>query len=168
MTWDVLQEPKVQDTPPPPPPDVQMAPSKVVLPDYQVFPVDTPTAPTVIEPSTTLTQPPPVPTAVVPTAEPVHRVGGGPGKGFPASEDYYPPAAVRIGQTGTSTVQVCVAPSGQLTAPPAIGTSSGSTLLDQGALRLAKAGSGHYRPSTENGVAISSCFGLRITFDLKN
>jgi TonB family protein len=168
---EVIQEAHVRETPPPLNPGVKFEPTKIIIPPQppQIFPQnDRPTAPTDV--GTQTIQPPttgiagPAP-AIAATVE---RVGGGPGKGFPSSDDFYPPGAIRMGQTGTSTIQVCVDPTGHLSSTPTIGASSGSALLDQGALRLAKAGSGHYRPSTENGTAINSCFGLRITFNLKN
>lgn len=34
--------------------------------------------------------------------------------------------------------------------------------------RLAKAGSGHYRPTTENGQPVSSCCAFRIVFRIED
>jgi TonB family protein len=99
---------------------------------------------------------------------PVERVIGGPGTGFPDTEDYYPPAARRLGETGSTVVSVCVDPRGRLTAAPAVAESSGIRLIDEGALRLAGAGSGHYRPTTENGRPVSSCYQFRIRFQLQD
>jgi TonB family protein len=98
----------------------------------------------------------------------VNRVSGGPGAGFPDAEDFYPPAARRLEEQGISTVRVCVDAHGRLTSAPATVQSSGSTRLDEGALRLAQAGSGHYRASTEDGRAIDSCYAFRIRFKLNN
>lgn len=106
--------------------------------------------------------------AQLPPPQPVTRVTGGPGTGFPDTEDYYPPSARRLGEAGAAAVQVCVDPRGRLTADPAILQSSGIAQLDQGALRLAKAGSGHYRPTTENGQPVSSCYAFRIKFQLED
>ncbi|MBS0364788.1 MAG: energy transducer TonB [Proteobacteria bacterium] len=117
-------------------------------------------------------------TPVAPTPQPqsgsgeapvpaVHRVPGGPGKGFPNTEDYYPPASLRFGETGLAAMQVCVGADGRLSGNPRITESSGSARLDEGALRLARAGSGHYRAATENGRAVSSCFPLRVRFELR-
>ena len=100
--------------------------------------------------------------------KPVDRVAGGPGAGFPNTEDYYPPAARRLGEAGSTVVDVCVDPRGRLTAAPTIAGSSGIRLIDQGALRLATAGSGHYRPSTQNGQPVSSCYAFRIRFQLED
>lgn len=97
----------------------------------------------------------------------VQRVPGGPGRGFPNTSDFYPDASIRLHEEGSASVQVCVAGSGRLTSDPAIAQSSGSSRLDSGALALAKAGSGHYRPTTEDGRPVSSCFPFRIRFEMK-
>lgn len=95
------------------------------------------------------------------------RVLGGPGQGFPNTADFYPDAALRLGEQGTASVRVCVSPSGRLTSDPTIVQSSGSRRLDGGALALAKAGSGHYRPTTEDGTAVGACFPVRMRFTLQ-
>lgn len=121
-----------------------------------------PAAPTVI---TAIPTPHPTGLARLPP-QPVNRVLGGPGAGFPNTEDFYPPEARRMGEEGTSVISVCIDPRGRLTAAPSIVTSSGIGRIDAGALRLATAGSGHYRPTTENGTPVSSCYAFRITFRL--
>jgi TonB family protein len=98
----------------------------------------------------------------------VKRVGGGPGKGFPNSGDFYPPAAIRGRVEGTSAVSVCTDERGRLTAAPTLVHGSGNADLDQAALRLAKAGSGRYRPSMEDGRAVSSCYPFNVTFNLRD
>ena len=97
---------------------------------------------------------------------PVHRVTGGPGAGFPSTADFYPAAAIRLEETGAATVDVCVDSRGRLSRDPAIATSSGSARLDGGALALAKAGSAHYRSTTEDGKPVASCFAIRVRFNL--
>lgn len=104
----------------------------------------------------------------LPPPKPVTRVIGGPGSGFPDTEDYYPPAARRLGEAGTTVVSVCVDPRGKLTVAPTIIDSSGIRQIDEGALRLARAGSGHYRPTTENGQPVSACYAFRISFQLRD
>jgi TonB family protein len=98
----------------------------------------------------------------------VKRGAGGPGAGFPESADFYPSQSIRLGEQGVSTVQVCVDAKGRLTSDPTTAKSSGSTRLDDGALKLARAGSGHYRASTEDGQPVSSCYPLGVRFQLKN
>ena len=97
---------------------------------------------------------------------PVTRVGG-PGSGFPNTADYYPDAARRLGEKGSATVQVCVDGTGRLMSNPTLAQSSGSARLDEGALRLARAGSGHYRATTEDGKPVTACYPFRIRFELK-
>jgi hypothetical protein len=57
---------------------------------------------------------------------------------------------------------------GRLSGAPSIARSSGSSGLDDGAIKLAKAGSGHYRPTLEDGRAVSGCFEYRVKFDIPN
>jgi TonB family protein len=96
----------------------------------------------------------------------VVRVLGGPGRNFPTTEDYYPTASRRISETGAANVQVCVDSKGYLTGSPTLSKSSGSQRIDDAALKLARAGSGHYRPTTEDGAPVNSCYGYRIRFEL--
>jgi TonB family protein len=97
----------------------------------------------------------------------VKRVQGAPGVGFPTASEYYPDADIRRGRQGNAAVSVCVDARGRLTSSPSILQSSGSATLDQAALRLAKAGSGHYQPSKEDGRPVDSCYGFLIQFILK-
>src|SRR5262249_40866186 len=100
--------------------------------------------------------------------KPVKRVLGGPGRGFPNTEDFYPADAIRKGQEGIVTIRTCVDEKGRLTAVPVVAQSSGTPSLDEGALRLAKAASGRYRATTEDGLAVSSCYEFRIAYRLKD
>ncbi len=95
------------------------------------------------------------------------RLSGGIGKGFPATMDFYPASSLRLGETGLTAVRVCVDDHGRLTAAPKTAVSSGSARLDEGALALARAGSGHYRSTTENGRPVSGCFQIGVRFALK-
>jgi TonB family protein len=118
----------------------------------------------------TITLPSHAPPAATPPAvpTPVTRVPGGPGKGFPNTDDFYPPSAIRLGESGIAAVNVCVADNGALSADPTIAQSSGSARLDAGALKLARAGSGHYRATTENGRPVRSCYTFRVNFRLRD
>jgi TonB family protein len=95
------------------------------------------------------------------------RVYGGFGPGFPNTDDYYPSISKQLGEEGATAIQVCVNASGRLVADPTIIASSGIPRLDSAALRLAKAGSGHYRPDTEDGRPLQSCFPFRIRFQVR-
>jgi periplasmic protein TonB len=96
----------------------------------------------------------------------VSRVTGGPGAGFPETGDFYPPQSIRGDEHGISTVSVCVDPRGRLTSGPTLEKSSGFARLDEAALRLARAGSGHYRANTEDGQPVNSCYPFGIRFQL--
>jgi TonB family protein len=106
-------------------------------------------------------RPPEAPTHVV------QQVAGGPGAGFPDTADFYPSLSVHLGEEGMSTVRVCVDPKGKLIGDPTTVKSSGSARLDEGARKLARAGSGHYRATTEDGQPVNSCYPLGIRFQLK-
>jgi hypothetical protein len=96
------------------------------------------------------------------------QVPGGPGAGFPDTADFYPSLSRHLEEQGISVVRVCVDTRGRLTADPTTVTSSGSMRLDDGARKLARAGSGHYRAATEDGQPVSSCYPLGIRFQLRN
>jgi len=98
----------------------------------------------------------------------MRQVQGGPDVGFPNPDDYYPSVARNLAEQGVVTVHVCVNARGRLASDPTTLSSSGSLRLDNAALKLAKAGSGHYRASTQDGRAVDSCYPFRIRFLLKN
>jgi TonB family protein len=98
----------------------------------------------------------------------VKQVQGGPGTGFPNPDDFYPELARRLEEQGIVTVQVCVDAKGRLTSDPTMLQGTGSSRLDAGALKLARAGSGHYRATTEDGQPVNACYPFRIRFQLKN
>jgi TonB family protein len=103
-----------------------------------------------------------------PLPRPVNRVWGGPGAGFPNTDDFYPEAARRLGEKGITTVNVCVDGTGRLIGKPTVAQSSGSARLDEGALKLAKAGSGHYRATTEDGRPVNACYPFLVRFHLRD
>ena len=159
---DIVQEEvKKNEPPPPPPPEFQRPPVEVPPPDVTI---DMPAETTQTTAITNVT------TKHVEAAPPVHsssRTKLGPGKGFPATEDYYPQASRRLEEQGMAVLAVCVGPDGKLTQEPTIAKTSGSPRLDEGAVKLAKAGSGRYKPATEDGKPISACDNLGIRFQLK-
>jgi periplasmic protein TonB len=163
----VLEEARPQRPPPPPPPAGFKA---VVIKPSDLRPLDPQQIDYTADDAIGVPTPAPGPAGPAPAGVPqvAKRVPGGPGSGFPNPDDYYPSASRRLAETGAATVQVCVDMLGRLTAEPTLGRSSGSRRLDAGALDLARAGSGHYRPTTENGQPISSCYPYRIRFELAN
>jgi TonB family protein len=162
---DIPVVPRPKDPPPPfAPPTLHSPPINIEGPPPIVPVIDQDLAP----PQDVTTDvvdggPPQEPTG---PSKAVNRVLGGPGKAFPNTEDYYPPTEIRMGRTGIATVQVCTDETGRLTAAPTLAQTSGSAGLDQGALKLAKAGSGHYRATMEDGRPVSSCYPFRIKFDM--
>jgi TonB family protein len=143
----------------------------VVMPNWKADPirVDPPILPPLVESRVELAAVARSATPAEPIAPsaPITRVLGGPGAGFPNTEEFYPAASRRIEETGVTAVQVCVDARGRLTADPVVTQSSGRQRLDAGALELARAGSGHYRSTTEDGHPVASCFPFRVRFQLK-
>jgi TonB family protein len=163
---DVSFLPRAAHRDPPPPVDPTLDNFRINLPP--------PPGPVIAtEPTVTARDPT---TAVPPLGGPaglsapnaMKRVWGGPGVGFPNTDDFYPPDAIRRREMGIATVTVCVDGAGRLIGRPAIEESSGSARLDEGALKLAKAGSGHYRATTEDGRPVSACYPLRVRFKLRD
>jgi protein TonB len=160
---DIIEEVQERDTPPPPPPpEFERPPVEVPPPEVSIdIPVDTQTSTAITDvtdrPVPMAPPPPPPPKAVKkPTI----------GKGFPSSEEYYPAASKRLGEEGSPTVKVCVGPNGKLTEEPSIAQSSGSARLDEGAVKLAKAG--RYVAGSIDGQPSTDCFNFRVKFELKN
>jgi TonB family protein len=114
--------------------------------------------------------PPEVNSQPLPPETPPHvvkQVPGGPRAGFPDTADFYPSISIYLAEQGSATVRVCVDTEGRLTSDPTTVKSSGNSRLDAAALRLAKAGSGFYRASTEDGRPVNSCYPFGIRFQLK-
>jgi TonB family protein len=161
--------PRVIETPPrsnlPPPPHPQISTPRIEVPPPETMP------PIESDPTDVIVETPrELPHPVLPQSDPivVNRVPGGPGIGFPSTNDFYPDTSIRMGEKGVATVRACIDGKGRLISEPTIIQSTGSTRLDEGALRLAKAGSGHYRATTEDGQPVNSCYPFRIRFELRN
>ena len=161
----LLQPPQARTLPPLPPP--QLTKSIIEIPRPYFPPTEGPieNGDIIVEPYGALSSRPETP-PVIPPHE-VTRVQGGPGIGFPNTDDYYPSIAKRMEEQGVTTVRVCVGADGRLMSDPTITQTSGSLRLDDGALLLAKAGSGHYRAATEDGRAVNSCYSYRVRFALR-
>lgn len=160
MTWKYFDSSAVTPPLPMPRPQLEDRPANIPMPPpLGTVPYDSEDSPPPI--SSSVTSPP------LPAQSPV-RVAGGIGKGFPNTADFYPSSAIRLGEAGITAVSVCVDNHGRLTADPKVAISSGSPRLDSGALELARAASGHYRSTTENGKAINACFQIGVHFALKN
>ncbi|MGB6308842.1 MAG: energy transducer TonB [Steroidobacteraceae bacterium] len=158
----IVQPPPRSSLPPPPRP--KLSPTKLELPPPEIMPQieSDPDVPRAVPTDPPLPPTPPTGPTVV------NRVQGGPGTGFPSTAEFYPDASIRMGEKGAATVKVCVDAKGRLTSAPTMVESSESARLDEAALRLAQAGSGHYRASTEDGQPVYSCYPFRIRFELRN
>jgi TonB family protein len=166
MVTKMVDSPKVVERPPELTPQTTFTPQHIAFdPMVPKFETDSSNAPTDVAP---IVEEPHVPVPTITQPKAVSRVAGGPGKGFPNTDDFYPADALRRGVSGAPTVQVCTDDKGRLTGAPTLVQTSGSTGLDDGALRLAKAGSGRYRASTEDGRAVSSCYSFRVVFHIRN
>jgi hypothetical protein len=95
------------------------------------------------------------------------RVVGGPDRGFPNPDDFYPDSEIRLSARGVATVQVCVDVDRRLYSDPTIAQSSGNSRLDAAALKLARAGSGHYVSTTLDEQPVKDCYPLRIRFQVR-
>jgi periplasmic protein TonB len=160
MQATIVNQPRAHEPPPPPIESRLQIPTpiiSIVAPTFEFPPVSIT--------DTFIPHPPP---RQLPTTPPkvVSRILGGPGAGFPNTADYYPLASRRLGEMGVATVRVCVDGRGQLTSAPTIAHSSSSARLDEAALQLAQAGSGHYRSTTEDGMPVTYCYPFRIRFEL--
>jgi TonB family protein len=161
----LLQPPQARTLPPLPPP--LLTKSRIEIPPPNFPPTEGPIekGDIVAETPNILSSRPETPPALPPHE--VTRVQGGPGSGFPNTDDYYPSIAKRMEEQGVTTVRVCVGANGRLISDPTVAQTAGSPRLDDGALLLAKAGSGHYRAATEDGRAVSSCYSFRVRFALR-
>ena len=154
-----------RDLPPPPPPALEKW-RMIDIPPPESPRVGSYDEPVDVNPDPHAILPPPPTPPAPPRA--VTRVPGGPGNGFPNTDEYYPSISKWKLEQGIATVRVCVDTNGRLTGEPTTVASSGSARLDVGALQLAKAGSGHYRPTLEDGKAVNSCYSFRVRFELRN
>jgi protein TonB len=164
LQTQIIEEVKKQDQPPPPPPPTLERPPVEIPPTDIAIDVPVETQTTAItnvtdKPVVRAAPPPPAPPAIPSTSPKA-------GRGFPNSEDYYPPASRRLNEEGSPVVRICLDPKGRVEGEPTVQTSSGSPRLDDGAVKLAKAASGHFVPGTQNGQPVSMCFPLKITFKM--
>jgi TonB family protein len=165
LTARFIEPPPRNDLPQPP--RAQLSDARIELPPRKEMPPIESDRPEGVEATSREPENPVLP-SIPSSASAVNRVQGGPGVGFPRADDFYPDASIRIGETGVATLKTCVDGKGRLISDPTIVQSTGSKRLDEGALRLAKAASGHYRATTEDGTPVDSCFPFLIRFDLRN
>ena len=73
----------------------------------------------------------------------------------------------RLSEEGSAVVHACVGANGKVTEAPTLAKTSGSPRLDEAAVKLAKAGSGHYQPALQDGKPVDACFDFGIKFKLR-
>jgi protein TonB len=158
QTSIVQQTKQTVKPPPPPPPELQRQQVEVPPPVVNIPAAAQTHAITVVKQAIRTAPAPPAPTRVTPLAENQ--------RDFPSTDDYYPDASRRLGEQGTALVHMCIGAGGRLVGDPTMAKSSGSSRLDQAALRYARATSGHFVPATRNGVPVTVCTSLPIKFQL--
>ncbi|HVS76159.1 MAG TPA: TonB family protein [Steroidobacteraceae bacterium] len=156
----IVQQTKTQlKPPPPPPPQLQRQQVEVPPPVVNInIPQAAQTHAITVQKQVVKAAPPPAPVHVTP----LRAIS----RGFPPTDDYYPDASRRLGEQGTALVKLCIGAGGRVVGEPSIQRSSGSSRLDNAAIRYAKATSGHFEPETRNGQAVTVCTALPIKFQL--
>lgn len=157
LQTNIIQTQKVQELPPPPPHvDLKVPPPvSVVAPEVTI---NIPVAPPPIHVA------PPPPKVV---AAPIHVAPKPivPAKivSAPDINDYYPDASRRNNEEGRATVSICIDTRGRV-ATTKLAASSGHPMLDDAAVKLAKAY--RFKPATQDGKPVQQCLGLPVKFVL--
>jgi protein TonB len=155
----IAQDIKQRDAPPPPPPPkMERPPVEIPPPDVTInIPVEsTSTAITNVTTQHVQAPPPPAPRAVVRTAaSPIVKLD-------PAN--FYPPTSIRMNETGSTLIKYCWGTDGKLTGTPTVEKSSGSSRLDEAAIRLGS--QERMKPGTVDGQPVAACASLSVKFQL--
>ncbi|HEY4210312.1 MAG TPA: TonB family protein [Steroidobacteraceae bacterium] len=93
---------------------------------------------------------------------PVRMVGQ---NSLPNTEDFYPPDLRRQGIEGAANVRVCVDAKGVRQGEPTVELSSGNPRLDEGALKIARAGK--YARAIQGDMPVGTCHRFHIAFHMK-
>lgn len=158
-TTIVQQTKKTVKPPPPPPPQLQQQQVEVPPPVIQInVPTASQTHAITVQKQVVRSAPAPAPARVTPLRAIAHD--------FPSTDSYYPDASRRLGEQGTVLVKLCIGAGGRVVGTPSVEKSSGSSRLDQAAIRYARATSGHFEPETRNGAPVTVCTALPIKFQL--
>jgi protein TonB len=119
-------------------------------------------APTNTIHTTTAPPPPAAPKPVAPSISSPVLEAGGAGK---CETSYYPPIAIRLNQTGTTTVSVHIGADGSVQGVDVTG-SSGHDSLDQAAVKCIQA-AWHYRPAVQNNQPVATTKSYAIVWRLQ-
>jgi protein TonB len=158
LQTNIIETQKVQELPPPPPHvDLKAPPPiQVVAPEVTItLPV---TPPPITRPPVVKAAPPVIHTPPAPTIAPSTR-----GISEPDTNDYYPEASRRNNEEGRGLVHICVDVRGRVTEAQ-VSSSTGHPLLDEAAVKLAKAY--RFRPATQAGKPVPQCTALPVRFTL--
>ncbi|HWG76706.1 MAG TPA: energy transducer TonB [Steroidobacteraceae bacterium] len=159
LQTNIIETQKVQELPPPPPHvDLKAPPPvSVVAPEVEIT---IPVTPPPIHVAPVVKAPPPAPIRVAPV--PIIPVST---KGItePDTNDYYPDASRRNNEEGHGMVHICVDPRGHVN-QARIAASTGHPMLDEAAVKLAKAY--RFRPATQGGKPVNFCTQLPVRFAL--
>jgi protein TonB len=160
LETNIVQEVKQHDLPPPPPPPKMEKPPVEVPPPDVIINVPVETTSTAITNTTTkhVEAAPPPPRVAVRVAAALDL------KHSPPTQDYYPPTSVRMNETGTAIIRLCAAADGSVAGVPTVTKTSGSSRLDEAAVRWGQ----HVRmkPETLDGKAVEGCVPLAVKFVL--
>jgi protein TonB len=156
LETNIIQTEKPKDLPPPPPPvDLkERPPVQMIAPEINItIPVEAPPPPI----TNVTTQPaPPPPRAIVPGTSVKVTFS-------PDVQEYYPEVSRRNGEEGRAVVKVCVNATGKIDSVE-VSTGTGHPLLDEAALKVAKAMK--FKPATSEGKPVLSCPTLPVKFVL--
>ncbi|HTV80136.1 MAG TPA: energy transducer TonB [Steroidobacteraceae bacterium] len=161
LETNIVQDVKQRDAPPPPPPPKMERPPVEVPPPDVVINVPVETQSTAITNTTTkhVEAPPPPPRA--PDVRTPMRLDV---KHSPSTDDYYPPTSRRMNETGSATIDVCLDDSGKMAGEPKVQKSSGSSRLDEAAVRWGS--HARFQQGTLNGKPVAGCTAFLVTFRL--
>jgi len=171
--FDVEEPPPPPDEPPPPPPKQDVPPPPVVTPP-PIVKMNNPPPPQIIQvnrppPPTPVQVDKPVPVPPPPPPKPALAQKGGP-RGNPGNwvtNDDYPAAAQRAGESGTVGFRLTYDASGKVTNCD-VTASSGSSRLDQEACKLLQR-RGKFTPNVDvNGVKSGGTYANKFKWVLPN
>ena len=165
LVTDIIEEIKPEDKPPPPPPPQMERPPVQVPPPDVVIDIPMETNTTAI--SNVTDKPVPVAAPVITQTverKPVRVAPKLDTRRSPSTDEFYPASARRAEIEGVSTVRACVGPDGRVSGDPTVTNSSGTTSLDEAAVKWARRA--RFTPGTEDGTAVEMCFQFNVRFKL--
>jgi protein TonB len=175
QTFEVEEPPPPpEEEPPPPPPDQPVQPPPVVTPPPivrtntppPVVIATVPTPPPVYAPPITAPPAPPAPPPAPPAPPRVAKAltpRGSPGSWVTNND--YPPAALRAGESGVTGFRLDVGPDGRVT-NCSVTSSSGSSTLDDAACRLLMRRARFNPAEDASGAKIAAAYSSRFRWEL--